>query len=158
MKRGRAHRVPLSTGALAVLDEARGLSDGGGLAFPGPGGGELGKSTVPKALARAEVGRDGARLPFELQGLGAARGGGRTAVGVRAGARRGLEDGGRLRARRPAGEAAAGHAGVVRLRLFPGIRHMTDAGARAERPGFQVCRATLRHFSVVSHMHDKLID
>ena len=56
MKRGRAHRVPLSTGALAVLDEARGLSVGGGLAFPGPGGGELGKSTVPKALARAEVG------------------------------------------------------------------------------------------------------
>ena len=54
MKRGRAHRVPLSSGALAVLDEARGLS-GGGLAFPGPGGGGLGKSTVPKALARAEV-------------------------------------------------------------------------------------------------------
>ena len=56
MKRGRAHRVPLSTGTLAVLDEARGLSGGGGLAFPGPGGGELGKSTVPKALARAQVG------------------------------------------------------------------------------------------------------
>ena len=56
MKRGRAHRVPLSTGALAVLDEARRLTDGRGLAFPGPGGGELGKSTVAKALARADVG------------------------------------------------------------------------------------------------------
>ena len=56
MKRGRAHRVPLSTGALAVLDEARELSGGRGLAFPGAGGGELGKSTVAKALARAEVG------------------------------------------------------------------------------------------------------
>ena len=56
MKRGRAHRVPLSTGALAALDAARRLTDGSGLAFPGPGGGELGKSTVAKALARAEVG------------------------------------------------------------------------------------------------------
>jgi len=56
MKRGRAHRVPLSTGALAVLDEVRGLSRCSGLAFPGPGGGEMGKSTVAKALARAAVG------------------------------------------------------------------------------------------------------
>jgi len=36
---------------------------------------------------------------------------------VRAGARRRLGDGGRLRARRPAGEAAAGHAAVGRLHL-----------------------------------------
>ena len=56
MKRGRAHRVPLSTGALAVLDEARAMSQGDGLAFRGPGGDELGKSTVPQGLARAEVG------------------------------------------------------------------------------------------------------
>ena len=50
MKRGRAHRVQLSTGALAVLNEARRLSGGGdGLVLPGPGG-ELGKSTVPTAL------------------------------------------------------------------------------------------------------------
>ena len=56
MKRGRAHRVPLSTGALAVLDEARGLTGGCDLAFPGPGGGELGKSTVAKALGRAGAG------------------------------------------------------------------------------------------------------
>ena len=56
MKRGRAHRVPLSTGALAVLEEARRLTGGRGLAFPGPGGAETGKSTVAKALARADVG------------------------------------------------------------------------------------------------------
>ena len=56
MKRGRVHRVPLSTAALAVLEEARAISRGDGLAFPGPGGGELGKSTVPQGLARAEVG------------------------------------------------------------------------------------------------------
>ena len=36
MKAGRPHRVPLSHGALAVLDEARGLSDGSGLVFPAP--------------------------------------------------------------------------------------------------------------------------
>ena len=34
MKAGRPHRVPLSHGALAILDEARGLSDGSGLVFP----------------------------------------------------------------------------------------------------------------------------
>ena len=56
MKRGRAHRVPLSTGALAALDEARGLFGGDGLAFPGPSGGEPGKSTMPNARARADVG------------------------------------------------------------------------------------------------------
>ena len=47
--------MPLSTGALGVLDELRGLSDGG-LALRGPGGGELGKSTVAKALGKADAG------------------------------------------------------------------------------------------------------
>ena len=54
MKRDRAHRVPLSTGEVAVLDEVRGLS-GDGLAFRGSGGGELGKLTVPNALRKAEI-------------------------------------------------------------------------------------------------------
>ena len=36
MKSGRPHNVPLSPGPLAVLDEARGLSDVGGLVFPAP--------------------------------------------------------------------------------------------------------------------------
>ena len=36
MKAGKPHRVPLSRRALAILEEARGLSDGGGLVFPGP--------------------------------------------------------------------------------------------------------------------------
>ena len=35
-KAGRAHRVPLSAPAVAILDRARALSDGTGLAFPGP--------------------------------------------------------------------------------------------------------------------------
>lgn len=34
MKSGREHRVPLSPGALAVLERAKGLSDGKGLVFP----------------------------------------------------------------------------------------------------------------------------
>ena len=41
MKAGKPHRVPLSHGALAVLDEARGLSDGSGLVFPAPRSGGL---------------------------------------------------------------------------------------------------------------------
>ena len=36
MKAGKPHRVPLSPRALSVLEEARGLNDGGGLVFPGP--------------------------------------------------------------------------------------------------------------------------
>ena len=38
MKGGREHRVPLSSRALAVLDEARALDDGSGLVFPAPAG------------------------------------------------------------------------------------------------------------------------
>ena len=40
MKAGKPHRVPLTQRALAILEEARGLSDGGGLVFPGPRSGE----------------------------------------------------------------------------------------------------------------------
>ena len=36
MKAGKPHRVPLSHEALAILDEAHGLSDGSGLVFPAP--------------------------------------------------------------------------------------------------------------------------
>ena len=37
MKAGKPHRVPLSRGALAALEEARSLSDRNGLVFPAPG-------------------------------------------------------------------------------------------------------------------------
>ena len=37
MKAGKPHRVPLSRGVLAVLEEARSLSDRNGLVFPAPG-------------------------------------------------------------------------------------------------------------------------
>ena len=36
MKAGKAHSVPLSRGALAILEEARSLSDENGLVFPAP--------------------------------------------------------------------------------------------------------------------------
>ena len=55
MKRHRAHRVPLSTGALAVLEAARGLHGGGELAFPGPRGEKLGTTSVGNALRRAGI-------------------------------------------------------------------------------------------------------
>ena len=59
MKRHRPHRVPLSTGALAVLEELRGLSGGDGIAFPGPRGRQLSRTAVAGALRRAEVNATG---------------------------------------------------------------------------------------------------
>ena len=41
MKAGKPHRVPLSHGALAVLYEARGLSDGSRLVFQAPRSGGI---------------------------------------------------------------------------------------------------------------------
>ena len=40
MKSGKSHRVPLSPRTLAILGEARGLSDGDGLVFPAPRSGK----------------------------------------------------------------------------------------------------------------------
>ncbi|MXX33150.1 MAG: tyrosine-type recombinase/integrase [Gemmatimonadetes bacterium] len=50
MKAGREHRVPLSTQALAVLREARGLRSEAGLLFPSPRGGMMGRN-APATLA-----------------------------------------------------------------------------------------------------------
>ena len=58
MKRYRPHRVPLSTGAVAVLDEARGLF-GGDLAFRGPRGEKLGPTAVGNALRKVDVNATG---------------------------------------------------------------------------------------------------
>ena len=46
MKNGREHRVPLSDRALEVLEEARGLADADGWAFPSPTGRALHQSTL----------------------------------------------------------------------------------------------------------------
>ena len=50
MKAGKAHRVPLSGEAMAVLHRARELSDGDGLIFPSPRGKMLSDMTVSKLL------------------------------------------------------------------------------------------------------------
>ena len=56
MKAGRPHRVPLSHGAMAVLDEARGLSDGSGLVFPAPrSGGLISDMAFTQLLRRLEL-------------------------------------------------------------------------------------------------------
>lgn len=48
MKQGKAHRVPLSDAALAVLRDVRPLSGGDGLVFPGVRGGMLSENTLSK--------------------------------------------------------------------------------------------------------------
>ena len=51
MKARRAHRVPLSGRALKILEEARGLEQGGGLVFPGGRPGKpLSDMTFPRRL------------------------------------------------------------------------------------------------------------
>ena len=59
MKRYRPHRVPLSTGALGVLEEARGTNGHGDLAFPGPRGRKLFRTSVGDALRKAEISATG---------------------------------------------------------------------------------------------------
>ena len=54
-KTGKAHRVPLSNRALAVLTEAQELADGSGLLFPSATGKPLADSTLLNLLQRAGV-------------------------------------------------------------------------------------------------------
>ena len=50
MKTNREHRVPLSRGALEVLEEARALEDGTGVVFPSLRGGPLSKLAIAKLV------------------------------------------------------------------------------------------------------------
>ena len=56
MKTGREHRVPLSTGVLAVLRRARELADGSGLVFPSARGGQLSEATIGKMVRDLGIG------------------------------------------------------------------------------------------------------
>ena len=56
MKTGREHRVPLSRGALAVLRQARALSDGSGVVFPSARGGPLSEVAVSKLVRELKIG------------------------------------------------------------------------------------------------------
>ena len=55
MKRHRPHGVPLATGALAVLEELRGLTGVDGIAFRGPRGRQLSKTSVTDTLRKAQI-------------------------------------------------------------------------------------------------------
>lgn len=65
-KNGRAHRVPLCTRALEVLDEAHQYQDASGLLFPSPRGHALSDSTISKLCRENEIGMvpHGARASF----------------------------------------------------------------------------------------------
>ena len=70
MKTNREHRVPLSTGALAVLREARSGVDGSDLVFPSVRGRALSDATISKNGPRARDWGGSPRVPVELPGLG----------------------------------------------------------------------------------------
>ena len=56
MKTNREHRVPLSAGALEVLEEARALKDGTGVVFPSLRGGPLSKLAIAKLVRDLGIG------------------------------------------------------------------------------------------------------
>ena len=56
MKTGREHRVPLSSGALAVLQEAQALADGSGVVFPSARGGPLSSEAIAKLVREVKIG------------------------------------------------------------------------------------------------------
>ena len=55
-KSGREHRVPLSTGALKVLEQVRGLGAGTDVVFPGLRGKPISEITMTKLFHRLELG------------------------------------------------------------------------------------------------------
>ena len=56
MKTNREHRVPLSTGALAVLEEAQALADSSGVVFPSVQRGPLSKLAIAKMVRDVGIG------------------------------------------------------------------------------------------------------
>ena len=56
MKAGREHRVPLSEGALAVLQEAQALADGSGVVFPSARGRPLNDVAISKLVRDLGIG------------------------------------------------------------------------------------------------------
>lgn len=56
MKAGRAHRVPLSTRALEVLEEAAQYRDSSGLVFRSKSGGRMADSTISRLCNEQEIG------------------------------------------------------------------------------------------------------
>ena len=92
MKRYCPHRVPLSAGALAVLDEARGLHGDGEFAFRGAQGGKLSRTAVADALRKAEVNATGHGFRSSFKDWRGTREWTRSSRSL-PGARRGFQDG-----------------------------------------------------------------
>ena len=161
MKTNREHRVPLSTGALAVLREARSVVDGSDLVLPSVRGRALSDATISKMVR--ELGTPavphGFRLSFrgiELPGLGggvlrhAARG-----VRTRSGARepgpgRGcLPPDGPLRAPKRTHGRLGRVSGAV-LTLAPGSSTGTASRTVACHPGRTSSRPSCRNYRYAS--------
>ena len=68
-KSGRTHRVPLSSAAVGVLDEAREVADGSGLVFPSTTGAVMSSTTLAKVLRDQGDRLRAARVPDQLPGL-----------------------------------------------------------------------------------------
>ena len=100
MRAGREHRVPLADCALAVLNEARELSDAGGIVLPSPRGLVLHQATLAGLARDLKIGSRAARVPVQLPGLGR---------GVHGRARRGVRDRAGPRQHRPRGSGLPPH-------------------------------------------------
>ena len=70
MKAERAHRVPLSGAAMAVLENAREMTGGDGLIFPSDKGKVLSDSTLSKLVRENGIPCCAARLPGQLPNFG----------------------------------------------------------------------------------------
>ena len=125
-----AHRVPLSSRALAILRDVRPLARGG-LVFPAPRGGVLRGAVWRKMLIRLEVGGTVHGMRTALRTWAAETGVDRAVAEAGPGARRSRRRR-RLPALRPAGAAPRSHGGVGRL---PGAAGRPVSGAAAKMGG-----------------------
>ena len=150
-RRGTASKsprpVPLSTAAPAVLAERAG-HPAASRSAPARAA-ALQDDGAGRAETRAEQ-RHRPGLPFELQGLGAPRVRRRGSVGVRAGARRGIEDAGRLTcascegASRRCASRGAGCLAAARTRAAAVVELRGVAASRRACAGWRTCSATSR--------------
>ena len=115
-KSGREHRVPLSTGALTVLKQAKALGAGGDVVFPGLRAKPISEITFPKLFQRLETrvrsSRDALDVPRLVLGDRGCPGG----CGSVTRSCRQEQGRGGLRALRPPGAAPRGHGGVGTVR------------------------------------------
>ena len=115
MKAGREFTVPLSTGALDVLERARALSGESALVFPSRSGGPLAVNAPGRVLRGAGVDSTAARVPVEravVDGRVRGSGGGRGSLPRPRPEKPGCSG---VSAIRPAGAPRRSPSGVVRI-------------------------------------------